>query len=235
MGLPMARRLAGPVLACLALISAACTTVVVPPAAPAAPQPVFLLDHGRHSSLVLPGEAGGLVRYSYGDWAYYALGRTGPFEATAAVLWPTRAGLGRRELPGPPTLEGVGRAVLVGIEQAYELIVDARDIERLRASLDAIYRANRQTLVYNPGNDLEFVHHPRRYTVFHNSNRVVADWLAELGCEIRGAALLARWRVERPRARLASGLARRWAGPAGSVPSGSRQRPRAGACRRASP
>ncbi len=210
----MAGRIAGAILVGLALTSAACTTVVVPPAEPHAPQPVFLLDHGRHSSLVLPGEAGGLVRYSYGDWTYYALGRAGPLEATAAVLWPTRAGLGRRELPGPPTPEGVRRAVLVGIEHAYELIVASRDVGRLRASLDAIYLANRHTLVYNPGNDLELVHHPRPYTAFHNSNRVVADWLEELGCEIRGAALLARWRVERPRGRHASTPARRRVGPA---------------------
>jgi hypothetical protein len=30
-----------------------------------------------------------MVRYSYGDWNWYALRRTGPAEGTAALLWPT--------------------------------------------------------------------------------------------------------------------------------------------------
>ena len=92
----MARRRLGSGLggaAAVLLLTQACTTVIVPPVAPAEPGPVFLLDHGRHASLVLPRGDDGMVRYSYGEWKYYAQVRTGIGEASAAVLWPTRAGL----------------------------------------------------------------------------------------------------------------------------------------------
>ncbi len=174
----------------------ACTTIVVPPRAPVEPRPVFLLDHGRHSTLVLPRPEGRTVRYSYGDWRYYVLGDTGVFQASRAVFWPSAAGFGRRELSAPPTLGAVRQAVLVPIEHAYELHVEARDVERLRRELEALFRANLDTRLYNPGNDLEFVRHPRRYWFAHNSNHVVAGWLRELGCEVRGPAILASWRVE---------------------------------------
>jgi hypothetical protein len=178
------------------LLVQACTTVVAPPAEPAQPRPVYLLDHGKHASLVLPEPQGGMVRYAYGDWRYYALVSTGAAEASAAVLWRTQAALGRRELSGPPSAANVRRGVRVGIEQLYEVVADYPVIEELRARLDSIYQANLETRTYNPAYDLEFVHHPQPYSAFHNSNRVVARWLWELGCDVRGLALLSKWRVQ---------------------------------------
>lgn len=176
----------------------ACATVVVPPVGPNEPRPVFLLDHGRHASLALPGRDGGVVRYSYGDWRYYARAKTGVLEASTAVLWPTRAGLGRRVLPGPPAAAAIRRHVKVWIEHLYELIVGLQEIEGLRARLDSIYEANLETGIYNSAYDLEFVHHPRSYWAFHNSNQLIAVWLRELGCEVRGPALFSKWKVEPP-------------------------------------
>lgn len=197
----MPPRLAAPGLAFTAVVVAtACTAVIEPPPAPAEPQSVFVLDHGRHSSLVLPGESGGLVRYSYGDWSWYALDETGLFRGSSAVLWPTLAGFGRRELAasraGPVTADVVRAAVRVGIEHLHEVVVDARDASALRRRLDALFHAADSTLVYNEGYDLEFVHHPETYWAFRNSNQMVARWLERLGCRVRGPALLSRWRVE---------------------------------------
>lgn len=189
----------------LVLATAACTAVIKPPVAPQVPQAVFVLDHGRHSSLVLPGADGGLVRYSYGDWSWYALEKTGPFRGSSAVLWPTRAAFGRRELAGaasgPATADVVRAAVRVGVEHLYELVVDARDAAALRRRLDALFHAADSTLVYNEAYDLEFVHHPESYWAFRNSNQMVARWLERLGCRVRGPALLSRWRVETVRGR----------------------------------
>lgn len=182
--------------AALASPLAACTTTIVPPAAPAAPQAVFVLDHGRHASLVVPGPDGGIVRYSYGDWRWYALRKTGPLQGTSAVLWPTRAALGRRELPGPPEADAVVRQVRVGIEGLYEVTVDAGRVEALRRDLDSIFHAGAETRVDNPAYDLEFVHHPKPYWLFRMSNQMVARWLEALGCRVRGPALFSRWRVE---------------------------------------
>ncbi|MGH7544882.1 MAG: hypothetical protein ACREKI_01715 [Gemmatimonadota bacterium] len=182
--------------ALLLVATTACTAVIEPPAAPAEPQSVFVLDHGRHSSLVLPGDGGGLVRYSYGDWDWYALEKTGLFRGSSAVLWPTRAGFGRRELAGTATASSVRVAVRVGVEHLYEVVVDAREAAALRRRLDALFHAADSTLVYNEAYDLEFVHHPEKYWAFRNSNQMVARWLERLGCRVRGPALFSRWRVE---------------------------------------
>jgi hypothetical protein len=180
------------------LLPASCATVVIPPAAPVDRQAVFLLDHGRSSSLVLPRPDGRAVRYAYGDWAWYALGRTGVTEGSAALLWPSRAALGRRELPGPPAGTVIREQVAVEIDRLYELTVERADVERLAASLEATYEMNLHTRVHNPAADLEFVHHPRAYTALHNSNTVVAGWLRDLGCRVEGPRLFASWRVRPP-------------------------------------
>lgn len=183
------------------LLTQACTTVIVPPAAPAEPRPVFLLDHGRHASLVLPRGDDGMVRYSYGDWEYYARIRRGSGEASGALFLPTRAGFGRRELPGLPGAAAVRRGVRVRIERLYRVIVDAQKIERLRAHLDSIYEARIETKIYNASYDLEFVHHPTAYWALNNSNQAVAAWLRELQCQVRGPAIFSDWKVESRRGR----------------------------------
>ncbi|NIS01180.1 MAG: hypothetical protein GWN99_08950 [Gemmatimonadetes bacterium] len=189
----MIRELSGA--AAVLLLVQGCTNVISTPANPSRPLPVFLVDHGRHASLVLPRGDDGMVRYAYGDWEYFARAKTGPGEASAAVLWPTRAALGRRSLPGLPGESGVRRH-LFGIERLYRVVVESRRIERLRARLDSIYESNIETLIYNSTYDLEFVHHPRSYWVLHNSNLVVAAWLEELGCRVSGPGILSNWRLE---------------------------------------
>ncbi len=179
------------------LLAQACTTVIVPPAAPAEPLPVFVIDHGRHASLVLPLGDEGMVRYSYGEWDYYARVKTGVGDASAAVLWPTQAGLGRRELTGLPGMSGVRRQVH-GIEQLHRVIVESSKIERLRDQLDSIHEANSETLIYNSAYNLEFVHHPTGYWALHNSNQAVAAWLEALGCLVEGAAVFSKWALKPP-------------------------------------
>jgi len=179
----------------LAALLGGCTTAIVPPAAPQNPQTVFLLDHGRHTSLVLP-HSDGVVRYAYGDWRWYAAGETGLRAGSAAVLRPTPAALGRRLLAGPATEEGVRQSVGVVIEHLYPLRVETERVARLRDELDALHQANRASLRYNPAADLEFVHHPEEYSAFHNSNHMIAAWLTSLGCEIRGSASVAKWRMD---------------------------------------
>ncbi len=94
-----------------------CGATVYPPPDVAAPSQVGVLDHGQHSSLILQ-IPDGMVRYSYGDWKWYALRQTGPAEGIAALFWPTQAGLGRKQLPGPFSPMAVSREVRVGIENA---------------------------------------------------------------------------------------------------------------------
>lgn len=180
------------------LLLGGCATVVVAPTAPEEPVSVFLLDHGGHASLVLPAGERGLVRYSYGDFRWYALGQTGLGEGLSALAGGTPAALGRRELRGPAEAQAVRAQVREGIRQLYELRVAGAASERLRGELEALFAANRATLVYSATYDLEFVRHPVPYSAEHNSNLVMARWLEVLGCEVEGAGLVTNWRVEKP-------------------------------------
>lgn len=186
------RRLAG--LWC-ALSLGGCAATVTCPTGPDATDPVFLLDHGRHSSLVLPAPDGRLVRYSYGDRRWYAEVDTGFWQGAAALLRRTPAVLGRRELYGDPVSDEVVRALRVGVEYAYTLQTTPDAAAALVARLEALFRAGAEAKRFNPDYDLEFVPHPRDYTGWHNSNHVVADWLRELGCEVGGSPIVSRWRV----------------------------------------
>src|SRR5687768_16055452 len=122
----------------LALLPAplACTTVLVPPTADSLHEPVavYVLDHGRTPSLVLLGErGGGMTRYAYGDWNWYALQNRGLLDAIAALFFPTRGAVGREQLPGPATADGVREQVRVPIDHLYVLTVERDAALRLRA------------------------------------------------------------------------------------------------------
>lgn len=171
-----------------------CAATVYPPQRVAEPVQVGVLDHGRHSSLIVQ-IPGGMLRYSYGDWNWYALRQTGPAQGSSALLWPTKAALGRKELPGPFSLMAVSREVRVAIEDALYLTVDARAVRRLVDRLDRIYYENSASHVYNEVYDLVFVPHPDPYSISRNSNRAVADWLEQLECRVEGTTLLSVWQL----------------------------------------
>jgi len=176
------------------LLSACGTTGVIPPDSPQEPVPVFLLDHGRHTSLVLPAPDGTMTRYAYGDWRFYAERKTGLRHAIAAITWPTESALGRRHLPGPPTEAAVRVQVRVGIQEVSSLWVEAARVRALRDRLDDWFE--RGPVLESPEVDLSFVPYPRSYSLGHNSNTMIAEWLEELGAEVSRKPLWAGWRVE---------------------------------------
>ena len=49
--------------------------------------------------------------------------------------------------------------------------------------------------VDNAAYDLVFVPYPEPYSMFHNSNQVVAGWLEQLGCRVEGTTLLSVWQL----------------------------------------
>jgi hypothetical protein len=180
-------------------LSVSCTTVVRPPAAPATPEQVILISHGWSSSLIMRDQQGTAFRWAYGDWRYYALGQQGPFETIAAMLWPTPAALGRQTVEAAPEApwEVISR-LGIGIDALFELNVEREAVVQLLQRLNDLYAANIDTFHFNPDYRLEFVRHPQPYTLINNSNRMIAEWLRELGCDVRGVPLKARWRVEPP-------------------------------------
>jgi hypothetical protein len=179
-------------------VPAGCAASLTPPAAPADPVAVYLVDHGRTPSLVLPAGEGVSVRYVYGEWQWYALNREGPGRAVAALLWPTRGTLGRQYLPGPATLESVQEEMQLPTSAIHELLVERERAQRLRQRLDADFENSAHSLVINERRGLSFVPHPHNYTYFWNSNHAVASWLRELDVEVRGPTFVSNWNVRPP-------------------------------------
>lgn len=186
-------------LALIALTTTAlsgCTATVVPPAEVDEPRTVYLLDHGRTSSLVLPINDG-MVRYAYGEHRWYALEQTFVLRAFPAMLWPTQGTLGRKRIDAPASASAVRRHVLVNIDYLHELRVEAEHVRELLDELHEHYAASAAEagVISTPSRDLEFVRVAPSYHLLHNSNHVSADWLEALGCEVRGPRVLSRWRV----------------------------------------
>ncbi|MCO6440276.1 MAG: DUF2459 domain-containing protein [Nitrococcus mobilis] len=181
----------------LLALSVACTTTIRAPERVREPVKVVLLDHGHHSSLVLPSADGQMIRYAYGDWMWYARRQTGPLQALATLLLPTQGTLGRRALGAPPTLADIDRRVAVPIEQRWEITVERSRVRALRQNLEQIYQQHAKTALMNRAYDLRFVPHPDAYSYFHNSNHMTADWLRRLGCKIEGPAFASCWSVTR--------------------------------------
>lgn len=175
------------------LVLAGCATTIVPPATVTEPAKAAVLDHGRHSSLLLERPDGSMVRYAYGEWDWYAEGKTGPVRAFGALFLPSEAALGRKLLPGPLSPDAAREQVGEGFEEIFVFEVEAPRVDSLARRLDALFEAGRDRVFRNPAFNLEFAPIPASYWLGRNSNVVTAEWLEELGCGVEGASVLSDW------------------------------------------
>jgi hypothetical protein len=176
-------------------LPAGCTTSITPPPSPRDPIVVFLLDHGRHPSLVLPTPDAHLVRYVYGDWSWYALADTGALQAIRATFLGSPAALGRREFK---TTDVNAILALDPAEHVYRITVSRSDAQTLLENLDSAFQSNIATLHTNVEYHLDFVRQPPVYSGLHNCNHVMAGWLRQLNCEVHGLAFLSQWDLNPP-------------------------------------
>ncbi len=197
---PFRRRFLVPVWALIAFLIhsvSGCSTTLIPPKGEVAdPRPVFLLDHGRHTSLVVGTAEGSMVRYAYGDWRFYADQDMRLRTGLAALLWPTPATLARRELTGPADEVTLLSHLRVGVRGVYGLQVPGHAADRLRQELDEVHGKEPEKHQYVEVYDFVFAPHPEPYTFLNNSNTKVAQWLRSMEVEVRGPALLSIWRLE---------------------------------------
>ncbi len=182
-------------------LSGCSTTYLTPPVNPPDPRTVFVVDHGRHTSLVIATDTGKLVRYAYGDWRYYADRDTRLRTGVAALFCRTPSTLARRELPGPAEEAALRVQMRVGVQMIHVLQVDGSDADRLRAELDAVHTQGADRHLYVAVYDLVFAPYPEPYTWRNNSTTKIAEWLDELGVAVGGPALVARWKVLEPEKR----------------------------------
>jgi hypothetical protein len=183
------------VAAVLLVISVLVPTTVTSPPNPIEPRAAFLIDHGTHSSLVLETSEDKMLRYSYGDFRYYALRDTSLASGAAALLWPTPATLGRGELEGPVSEENLREQLVVVVEEIYPIDVPAQKADRLILELDAIYFEGEDQHINVPEYGLIFAPHPIDYLFSSNSSTMIGVWLRKLGVEVYGWSLTSSWSV----------------------------------------
>ena len=174
------------------LFASGCATVVIPPAHVAAPSRVYILDYGRHASLLLPRDAG-YVEYAFGHWKWFAEGRYDWYRVPFILFIPGQSTLSRRELgPIANTKEAQERAEA---PIAHELIVEQASEKALLTRLDQRFQAAIQTRVDGPDH-MEYVKDPDIYWGWHNSNTVTAEWVRELGADVRGPTLISTFELK---------------------------------------
>ena len=184
-----------------ALAIAACTTTIRPPANPVDPVSVFVIDYGRHSSLMIPraddsGAPTALREYAYGDWNWFARDRSGVLDILPTLFLPTRGTLGRWDWHIGADKENVKR--FVHCEEILELHIARRDATALLAELDARYQSHIDTQIESELYQLRFVHHDQPYHLLNSCNLVLMRWLKTLDCDIEGWPILADFRIPDP-------------------------------------
>jgi len=182
----------------LLFLSGCGTTYLQPPVDPPEPRAVFVVDHGRHTSLVLVTDTGDMVRYAYGDWRYYADQDTRLRSGFAALFCRTPSTLARRDLEGPPEEAVLLARLRVGVQTIHLLEVRGSDADRLRAELDALHAQGADQHQYVAVYDLVFAPHPEPYTWRNNSATKIGEWLEAMEVLVKGPALVSRWEVVRP-------------------------------------
>jgi len=144
--------------------------------------PVFIADYGRHSSLLLPDEKGGLVEFAWGDHAWFAENHTGTGDALAALVWSGGSTLGSRHLPKLLPHDELMRSL--SAKRLLSFVAEADKAAIVREKLDDRFNRGRATMIYNGVHRLYFVRDSEHYWFAHNCNHLTAEWLRELGCEI---------------------------------------------------
>ncbi|MCC5828612.1 MAG: hypothetical protein JJU36_04115 [Phycisphaeraceae bacterium] len=188
--------LLGMLLIAAALVTqASCATRIIPPASVENPVTVYVVDYGRHSSLVMPDQEGILVEYAYGEWLWFAENRSQWYRVGPTLFFPTRGTLGRWSAGGhhrPTSIEVVSRGA-----RTLSLTVERGLVSDLMLRLDEIH-AQTDDPLYNPAMRLYFADHPRSYWFGFNCNHAVAGWLRDLDCRIIGWPLLSNFRLDGP-------------------------------------
>ncbi len=189
------RRLAPFIVALLATVALAWTTVpatIIPPAAPVDPVTVHVAEFELHTRLLLP-QGDRWVQYGFGDWNYYALNRHDLPHALMALLVTTRGALGVGEFASlaefQADLDPAGFELL-----SFE--VSSAEVNQLMRSLH--HRFERQVLngqANNPSNNLRLVQDEQTYSLLHNSNHELAEWLEALNCQVKHLLLWTKFRL----------------------------------------
>lgn len=128
------------------LVLGGCQQRIRPPASVSDPVGVFVIDYGRHASLALPKQKEVvLVEWSWGDWNWFALERTGIVEGLQALFASRRSTLSRRELS--PAEDADELSARVGAEKVLAFDVECQRAMALLRDLEARWTRQRDKAV----------------------------------------------------------------------------------------
>jgi hypothetical protein len=172
-----------------------CQHVIKPPAVVSDPVRAFVIDYGRHASLALPEEDSSLVEWSWGDWNWYELERTGVAEGLQALFTSPRSTLSRRDLG--PARDARELAARVGAEKVLGLNVERERARALLHRLEARWLRRRHQAVRHRSGRV-FVPDDARYSLSNNSVHELARWLEALGAQVSGTGVTANFKLRKP-------------------------------------
>lgn len=176
----------------LAASLGACQYHVAPQAALADPVEVHIIDYGRHASLALPTGDAGLAEWAWGDWHYFARRDHSLGSALRALFSSDGSALTRRDIA---RADATALRRHLNAEAVHTIEVERQRATRLHDRLAARYeRARASELIHEDGR--RFVRDDTGYSLFHNSTHVLADWLEELGCGVRGWGAIAAFAID---------------------------------------
>ena len=173
----------------LVLLLAGCATTVVLPNPVATPETVWLLDYGRHSSLVFSRGDGTVTEYAFSEWRWSALGENGNWARFWVKSYPGT--LARRTERVEPT----AIRERFECETLYAIRVERERARAVLAELDERYERNIVTQVFSPANQMHYVEDPKGYKITYNCNNAVKGWLTDLGCETSGGGFFATFKL----------------------------------------
>lgn len=179
----------------LALLAVGCTARVEAPRQLAEAERVWLLQFAYHSTLIFREKPGAVVLYEYGEWEWYAMNRTAWTRVFPVFLWPTTGSLSRRQLAleEPIATRDLVHAMMAN--KGWAIDVERADAVALRETLNERYAEGRSQEHYDAYLDTYFVPDPAPYHALRTCNSVMAQWLRDLGCTVRGFLWSWKWRV----------------------------------------
>ena len=176
-----------------------CTTGIVPPAAVREPAIVYVADHGKHSSILLPDgdvlEGDGYLQYAFGDWRAFVLNDNSLCSYLRAAFFSGKSALGREPHPTTRPAELSRR---IGVRRLSPVTVEASEVETLRAELERLWIVGKAEQIDNRPVRMSLVPYrgPNgRYAVWNQCNHFTARWLRRMGCEVGRPALFSDFRV----------------------------------------
>ena len=176
------------------LIAPGCATTITPPRNVTDSTPIYLIDYGRHSSIMFRVGGDDVREYCFGDYDWFAINRNTRRDALRALFNSAGSTLGRRPAQFADDVTQIKKGT--NAPHVYRLVVSGEKADELVRHLDAVFDGRLGTLTYNPLSGVWFVRTKDRYSAFHNCNHVTNRWLERLGVKTRGAKMFARFNVE---------------------------------------